>query len=62
MAMANGAKYERKYLAHFIDSSFGSETSSYIRLGKDLEEYAIEMNPETESKNNILGESSTNIK
>lgn len=62
MAMADGAKYERKYLAHFIDSSFGSGTSSYIRLGKDLEEYAIEMNPDTESKNNILGESSTNIK
>ena len=61
-AMANGAKYERKYLAHFIDSSFNSTTPTYTRLGKDLEEYAIELNPEVETKANILGESTTNVK
>ncbi len=51
-------KIERKYLAHFIDSGFG-KTVSYIRLGKDLEEYSIELNPDSETKKNIIGETST---
>ena len=29
-------KIARKYMAHFLDSSFGDETASYTRLGKDL--------------------------
>lgn len=49
-------KIERKYLAHFIDSSFGGETLSYVRLGKDLEEYNEELNPDIEIQKNILGE------
>lgn len=61
MSMANGAKYERKYLAHFIDDSFGG-TVNYSRLGKDLEEYKIELNPDVETKKNILGESTTTVK
>lgn len=60
--MADGNKVERKYLAHFIDSSFGAETPTYIRLGKDLEEYNIEMNPDVETKQNIIGENSTIVK
>lgn len=55
-------KIERKYLAHFIDSSFGGETKTYERIGKDLEEYNIEMNADSETKKNILGENSTNVK
>lgn len=55
-------KIERKYLAHFIDSSFGGETKVYERIGKDLEEYNIEMNADSETKKNILGENSTNVK
>lgn len=47
---------ERKYLAHYIDVSFGEAT--YERLGKDLEEYTLELNPDVESKQNILGENS----
>ena len=47
---------ERKYLAHYIDVSFGEAT--YERLGKDLEEYSLELNPDVESKQNILGENS----
>lgn len=50
------AKIERKYLAHFLDASFGGETTNYIRLGKDLEEYAEELNPDVEINKNILGE------
>lgn len=56
------AKIERKYLAHFIDASFGGNTSggggatNYVRLGKDLEEYIEELNPDVEVNKNILGE------
>ena len=50
------AKIERKYLAHFIDASFGGETINYVRLGKDLEEYSESLNPEVEVNKNILGE------
>lgn len=56
-----GEKIERKYLAHFIDASFGNETANYIRLGKDLEEYNIELNPDVETLKNILGETSNNV-
>ena len=50
------AKIERKYLAHFIDASFGGQTPNYVRLGKDLEEYVEELNPDVEVNKNILGE------
>ena len=43
-----GGKMERKYLAHFIDASFGGESTNYVRLGKDLEEYNEELNPDVE--------------
>ena len=49
-------KIERKYLAHFIDASFGGASPNYIRLGADLEEYNEELNPDVEIKKNILGE------
>ena len=97
-------KIERKYLAHYIDSSFGQHytydktsdvsldssktyytrsgesepytysavsqpnvsnigsyyeatlTPVYVRLGKDLEEYNEELNPDVEVNKNILGE------
>ena len=49
-------KIERKYLAHFIDASFNGSTVNYVRLGKDLEEYNEELNPDVEVNKNILGE------
>lgn len=52
---------ERKYLAHYIDSAFDSSKPVYIRLGKDLEEYSIELNPDVETKKNILGENSVAV-
>lgn len=52
------AKIERKYLAHYIDASFGGETPNYVRLGKNLEEYNEELNPDVEITKNILGEQS----
>lgn len=50
------AKIVREYLAHFIDASFGGETVNYVRIGKDLEEYNEELNPDVEITKNILGE------
>lgn len=50
-------KIARKYMAHFIDSSFGGTTVSWYRVGEDLEEYNVEMNPDTEVRKNILGNS-----
>ena len=52
---------ERKYLAHYIDAAFSSTAPEYIRLGKDLEEYSIELNPDVETKKNILGENSVAV-
>lgn len=60
--MANGDKIERKYLAHYIDTSFSAATPTYERLGKDLEEYNIELNPDVESVKNIIGETSNTVK
>lgn len=56
-------KYERRFLAHYIDPNFGTAgTGPYIRLGQDLEEYSIELNPDVETKTNIIGENSVNVK
>lgn len=62
MAYTDGMKLERKFLAHFIDENFGGATQSYIRLGKDLEEYSIDLNADVEQTKNILGENSVNVK
>ena len=54
---------ERKYLAHFIDAEFDKtgENTNYVRLGADLEELNVELNPSIETSKNILGESSVLI-
>ena len=46
---------ERKYLAHYLDSAFDTsyESPSYVRIGKDLEEYNEELNPDVEVRKNI---------
>lgn len=51
---------ERKYLAHYLDSAFDTTGSAatYVRLGKDLEEYSVNLGPSVERKTNILGENS----
>lgn len=55
--MSVTGKIDRKYMAHLIDASFGEGTANWVRLGKDLEEYNVELNPDTETSKNILGES-----
>lgn len=54
---------ERKYLAHFLDGAFDPTyaAADYVRLGKDLEEYNVNLNPSVESKQNILGENSVAV-
>lgn len=53
-------KAERKYLAHYIDSAFDTTYAGaeYVLLGKDLEEFTVELNPDVETTKNILGENS----
>lgn len=53
-------KAERKYLAHYLDSAFDTEytNAAYVRLGKDLEEFSVELNPDVTTSKNILGENS----
>ena len=51
---------ERKYLAHYIDAAFDTtnKSTNYVRIGKNLEEYSEELNPDVEVTHNILGEQS----
>lgn len=51
---------ERKYYAHYLDAAFDTTyaATDYVRLGKDLEEYNEELNPQVEISSNILGEQS----
>lgn len=56
-------KAERKYLAHYIDinplgdpATAVTNTTNYVRLGKDLEEYTENLNPDVTTQKNILGE------
>lgn len=56
---AAGQKIKRMFMAHFVDAaSPGGSNPEYVRLGKDLEEFGVEMNANVETKNNILGEMS----
>lgn len=53
------AKIERKFMAHFINAAEpGDSSPAYMRLGKDLEEYSVELSADVQKKKNILGETS----
>lgn len=54
------AKTARKNLAHWIDAAFDTsyENTDYQLIGADLTEFNIELNPQVESSQNILGENS----
>ena len=34
-------KIARKYMAHFLDASFGGSTPDWYRVGEDLEEFNV---------------------
>ena len=56
-------KIERKYMAHYLNATFAADdgTASYVRLGKDLEEYSPELSANIEKKTNILGNETVSI-
>ena len=57
--MPETGKIKRKFMAHYIDTALQSAGKpDYSRLGKDLEEFIIEMNANVNTKNNIIGETS----
>ena len=56
--MAVEGKIKRQFMAHFMNAATAGETAVYERLGKDLEEYNVEMNANIDTKNNIIGETS----
>lgn len=53
-------KIDRKYMAHLIDAGklCGGSDTEWERLGEDLEEYSVDLSPDTETAKNILGETS----
>ena len=54
-------KLKRSYLLHFVDASFGSDTTpNWYLIGKDIEDMAVELNPQTDTVKNILDETVTN--
>lgn len=54
-------KLEREALAHYIDTTFKREIASadWEIIGDDIEEMSVEMNPDTETRKNILGQTKT---
>lgn len=55
------AKIKRQFMANLVNSALPGETAVWNQLGKDLEEYLVEMNANVETKNNILGQTSVNL-
>ena len=55
---------ERMYLAHFIDVNFDptGTSANYVRLGEGIEEFNVEMNPEIETTNDIVGNNNAVLK
>ena len=49
-------KLAREALMHYIDSSFGSGDPAWFLIGKDIDDMSVELNPDTETTKNILGE------
>lgn len=52
------SKLKREAHLFYIDTSFdvSSDSPSWYRVGKDVEDMSIELNPDTETIKNILGE------
>lgn len=52
-------KLERKALVHFLDSTFGNvlSSASWFKVGIDMEELAVNLNPDVATSKNIWGES-----
>lgn len=53
-------KLKRSAHLFYIDTTFGGSTPSWYLVGKDVEDMSIELNPEVETKKNILDETRVN--
>ncbi len=58
------AKLNREALAHYIDANFGKKVSAageakWVLIGDDIEEMTEELNPDTSTMKNILGQTKT---
>ena len=49
-------KLKRSALIHYLDQIPRANTNSWFLIGKDVEDMSIELNPDTETKKNILDE------
>nr|DAT10826.1 MAG TPA: hypothetical protein [Caudoviricetes sp.] len=49
-------KLAREALMHYINSSFGTGSATWFLIGKDIDDMSVELNPDTETTKNILGE------
>lgn len=49
-------KLKRSALLHYIDASFGGNSPTWYLIGKDVEDMSVNLNPQTETKKNILDE------
>lgn len=57
-------KLNREALAHYLDTEWNKKVADASKavfeiLGEDIEEMSVEMNPETEQRKNILGQTKT---
>lgn len=54
-------KLNREALAHYLDTTFKMtvESAEWEILGDDIEEMSMELNPDTETSKNILGQTKT---
>ena len=58
------AKLKREALAHYLDTTFNKKVADVTKatfeiIGDDIEEMSVELNSETEQKQNILGQTRT---
>ena len=57
-----GAKIQRKYMAHYLNTNFGlNNTDEYVLLGIGLEESSIEMGANVNKTADIVGNTDTFI-
>lgn len=52
-------KLKRSHLIHFVDATMNSGTPDWYKIGKDVEDMSVDLGVDTETKKNILDETTT---
>lgn len=60
MPTSTVGKLKRSAHLFYIDTTFGGSTPSWYLVGKDVEDMSVELNPDVETKKNILDETTVN--